>query len=235
MKKTCDTCLNENRNLFSQQFPSYCSSLNTINASKPKTWWLKLTRIFMMLLAVIILFSGVAFAAEPDKKSFRYIPPVKLPVGVDTGKPVFILTSLYMYRGIKAQVIANMDAETDVLARLIYSEARGVGSKMEQAAVAWCVLNRVDARFNNGTIIGVATARNQFSYSMRSPVKGEFKELAIDVVWRWKAEKAGCVEAGRVLPRDYLYFSGRNGHNWFRKTYRSREYWNWDCKNPYAS
>ena len=36
------------------------------------------------------------------------------------------------------------EADVDMLARLIYTEARGVRSKTEQAAVVWCVLNRLD-------------------------------------------------------------------------------------------
>lgn len=37
------------------------------------------------------------------------------------------------------------EAEVEMLARLIWGEARGVASDMEKEAVAWCVLNRVDA------------------------------------------------------------------------------------------
>ncbi len=36
------------------------------------------------------------------------------------------------------------EADVEMLARLIWVEARGVKSKTEQAAVVWCVLNRLD-------------------------------------------------------------------------------------------
>ena len=36
------------------------------------------------------------------------------------------------------------EADVDMLARLIYTEARGVKSKTEQAAVVWVVLKRMD-------------------------------------------------------------------------------------------
>ena len=36
------------------------------------------------------------------------------------------------------------EAEVEMLARLIWGEARGVPSDMHKAAVVWCVLNRVD-------------------------------------------------------------------------------------------
>ena len=37
------------------------------------------------------------------------------------------------------------EAEVEMLARLIWGEARGIPSDMHKAAVVWCVLNRVDA------------------------------------------------------------------------------------------
>lgn len=36
--------------------------------------------------------------------------------------------------------------EIEMLAKLIWGEARGVESTTEKAAVAWCVLNRVDSK-----------------------------------------------------------------------------------------
>jgi hypothetical protein len=116
----------------------------------------------------------------------------------------------------------------------VYAEARGIDDKTEQAAVIWCVLNRVDKKHGGKkTITGVVTARNQFAYSSRTKVKKEFKLLAQDVLIRWLLEKRGVDDVGRVLPKDYLYFAGRNGHNYFRKTYKSREYWDWSLPNVY--
>lgn len=37
------------------------------------------------------------------------------------------------------------EAEVEMLARLIWGEARGIPSDMHKAAVVWCALNRVDA------------------------------------------------------------------------------------------
>ena len=131
-----------------------------------------------------------------------------------------------------SEQLIELDTELDMLARLVYSEARGVDSEMEQAAVIWCVLNRVDAGY--GTIKGVITARHQFAYSSRITVTDEFRALAQDVVTRWLLEQRGIENVGRVLPSDYLWFSGRNGHNWFRNAYRRGDYWDWDCENPYS-
>jgi len=118
-----------------------------------------------------------------------------------------------------------------VLASVVYNEARGVDSRMEQAAVAWCVLNRVDEGW--GDIIEVATEPHQFAYKRMTIPNQECKDITYDVVFRWLMEKRGIEDVGRVLPKDYLFFAGRSGHNWFRKNYGSRAYWDWSLENPY--
>jgi hypothetical protein len=132
------------------------------------------------------------------------------------------------------QQLTAYDDELDMLAKLVWAEARGVDSQMEQAAVVWCVLNRVDAGFSDGTISGVITARYQFAYDKHDPVTDELRALAQDVVTRWLLEKRGVENVGRVLPAEYLYFAGHDGHNWFRIEYRCRARWDWSQDNPYA-
>lgn len=130
------------------------------------------------------------------------------------------------------QYTLNQD-EVNALARTVWGEARGVPSKAEQAAVIWCVLNRVDAGYAD-SIIGVITAPYQFTgYSSSYPVTDEFEELAKDVLTRWYREKDGETDVGRTLPADYYYFSGSGGHNWFRKEFRSSTYWDWSLPDPY--
>jgi hypothetical protein len=108
-----------------------------------------------------------------------------------------------------------------------------VDSKAEQAAVMWCVLNRLDAGYWGDSLSRVVRARSQFAYSSGLPVRENFRELAQDVMMRWLLEKRGVEDVGRVLPHDYYYFSGHGGHNWFRKSYRSDNYWDWSLPDPY--
>ena len=124
----------------------------------------------------------------------------------------------------------------DTIAKVIWGEARGVNSKAEQAGVAWCILNRADCRETQepSDVIAVATARYQFAYSRSAPVTEELRELAQDVVIRWLLEKQGVSDVGRVLPKEYIYFAGRNGHNWFRDKYRGGKYWGWGLPDPYV-
>ncbi len=126
------------------------------------------------------------------------------------------------------------EADVDMLARLIYTEARGVKSKTEQAAVVWCVLNRLDNPERlEGSIAEVVCAPYQFDYRPWAPVLPEFKALAEDVLERWQAEKSGAENVGRVLPGEYQYFEGRGGRNWFSVEWKSAEYWGWKLASPY--
>ena len=126
------------------------------------------------------------------------------------------------------------EADVEMLARLIYTEARGVRSKTEQAAVVWVVLNRLDNPNRlQKTIAEVVCAPYQFDYRPWVPVTDEFKALAADVLERWQAEKSGVEDVGRVLPAEYQYFEGWGGRNWFSAKWKSQEYWGWGLASPY--
>ena len=126
------------------------------------------------------------------------------------------------------------EADVEMLARLIYTEARGVKSKTEQAAVVWCVLNRLDnPNRPQKTIAEVVCAPHQFDYRPWAPVLPEFEELAADVLKRWQAERDGQADVGRVLPPEYQYFEGWGGRNWFSAKWKSQEYWGWGLASPY--
>lgn len=125
--------------------------------------------------------------------------------------------------------------EIELLAKTVWGEARGT-NKMEQSAVVWCILNRVDAGW--GTIAEVVTAPNQFhGYSSNFPVTDEIRELVEDVIARWKMEKVCGGNVGRTLPSNYLFFRADSTglSNIFRTEWnRPYEVWDWDCWNPYS-
>ena len=140
------------------------------------------------------------------------------------------------------------EADVEMLARLIYTEARGVKSKTEQAAVVWVVLNRLDNPNRlQKTIADVVCAPHQFDYRPWAPVLPEFVELAEDVLERWEREKNGVEDVGRttagspaspkgasrVLPAEYQYFEGWGGRNWFSAKWKSQEFWGWELPSPY--
>lgn len=129
---------------------------------------------------------------------------------------------------------AEPTTEAVMMAKLLYRECRGVPDKAEQAAVAWCVLNRVDHEDYPDTIAEVITQRHQFAWVERTPVREELLELAEDVIARWEREKISTSWVGRVLPEEYIFFAGRtDGRNYFRDAYRNANYWDWEYPSPY--
>lgn len=107
-------------------------------------------------------------------------------------------------------------------------------TKMEQAAVAWCILNRVDSPEFPNTVYEVVTAPNQFGYFSSTPIRDDLYELALDVLNRWKFEHTGYMDIGRVLPKEYMYFWGDCiAHNYFRINETDQIYWDWSLPNPY--
>ena len=126
------------------------------------------------------------------------------------------------------------EEEVDVLAKMVWGEARGVPSDTEKAACVWCALNRVDQGY--GSITTVITAPYQFiGYDADNPIDDEIKALCEDVLTRWYAEKDGETNTGRVLPSDYLWFSGDGKHNYFRNAYKGGETWDWSLPSPYET
>lgn len=126
------------------------------------------------------------------------------------------------------------DEEVVLLAKMLWGEARGVKSDTEKAACVWCALNRVDQGYGDITI--VVTAPYQFvGYTESNPVDDDLKALCEDVLSRWHAEREGQVEVGRVLPADYLWFSGDSKRNHFRNAYKGGTVWDWSLPSPYES
>lgn len=123
--------------------------------------------------------------------------------------------------------------EIQALAKVVYREARGIPDKAHQAAVIWCILNRVDAGCWGDTIMDVVTYPNAFAYIEDTPVEQEFLMLAADVCERWNLEKAGQDDVGRVLPKEYLYFTGDGELNHFTIEWKGTEAWDWSLESPY--
>ena len=130
--------------------------------------------------------------------------------------------------------IDKYEKDIEMIAKVVYREARGLPLE-HQAAVVWTILNRVDAedRFGN-TIEEVITSPNQYAWNPDTPLTTEQLWIARDVVEKWIMEKVNNNEEGRVLPKDYYFFSaGNDNTNWFRKEYESTKFWNWELENPY--
>ena len=83
-------------------------------------------------------------------------------------------------------------------------------------------------------MIAVVTKPYQFhGYAADHPLLPELEELALDVIERWLDEKDGETEVGRVLPREYLFFTGDGEHNHFRTEWDGGQVWDWSLQSPY--
>jgi hypothetical protein len=126
------------------------------------------------------------------------------------------------------------DYDVELIARTIWGEAGGVKSQTEQAAVAWCILNRADKY--GRSIESIVTAPGQFvGYRARGECPQEFYNLAADVLRRHEAEKQGEKNPGRVLPKDYLYFTGDGARNHFTIEWQSSNKYDWTMPSPYTT
>ena len=124
--------------------------------------------------------------------------------------------------------------DVEIIAKTIWGEARGCDAT-QQAAVAWCILNRVDSDLFQNSIREVLTQPYQFSgYNATNPVAPEILFLVQDVLARWFIEQSCVAGVGRVLPACYLFFRGNGSENRFREQYNSTVFWDWSLPSPYV-
>lgn len=119
-----------------------------------------------------------------------------------------------------------------ILALMAWGEARGC-SDMEIAATMWCVCNRCDAWGLN--VVETVCAPGQFcGWSSGNPLDDHLYKLAIDVLTRWELERTGAANVGRVLPAEYLWFTGDGLHNYFRDDWPDGNVWDWSLPDMYG-
>lgn len=116
------------------------------------------------------------------------------------------------------QTYIPQEEDIAALAKMAYGEARGLAD-YEIAACMWVVLNRLDHGGYGDTVQDVVSAPGQFTgYSAENPVDEELAAIARDVLSRHEREQQG-EQVPREIGPEYLWFSGRDGHNWFRAAY----------------
>lgn len=149
--------------------------------------------------------------------------------------PVTPPEPLVVVRYATEQEQAERDRQTvEALAQTVWGEARGC-STTEQAAVVWCILNRVDScQFPDDPLMVVQQERQFDGYHPSYPVEPELVALVEDVMTRWEMEDKLLGDVGRVLPKEYLFFEGDGSHNHFRQEYiKTGETWDWSLPSPY--
>lgn len=202
----------------------------------------RLTIVFMVIFcAASMLGATVRIAAPAELKSDIEIEAVMHGIVLRTLESTSKLADVELTKAeesavkpMGAEAVIEISAyEAELIAKTIYGEGRGC-SQMEQAAIAWCILNRADTY--GASVAEVVTAPYQFlGYAEHNPVTPEIYALAQDVLTRHAREQLGEAEVGRVLPKGYLWFSGDMVHNYFRNAYSGGTTWNWSLPNPYIA
>lgn len=198
-------------------------------------------RKVVLLMAAVFLFCGSSCAAGVDDGEIEDAPQTDIqttavvsPGPTVTYQPSLENTSQEQETTPEPTSVPWTEEEAIALAQMLWGECRGVKSVTEQAACVWCVLNRCDAY--GKPVMEVLSAPQQFQgYSPNNPVWDELVALSEDVLARWYQEKDGVVDVGRVLPEDYLWFSGDGERNHFRNAYKDGVIWNWSLPSPYES
>ena len=117
--------------------------------------------------------------------------------------------------------------EAELIAKTVWGEARGC-SDVQKAAVAWCILNRVDSPRFPDSITGVVTSPGQFmGYSPSNPLDSDIFAIVVEALRWWTVEEMIPAEGWRILPREYLYFSGNGRENIFTTEYMGGTIWVW--------
>lgn len=223
---------------------------------KNKTAWLIAIIIVMSIISIVLAIQAKSqgfFGGMPELEIVDTIEPIETiaedkiietsaavsleaPTGIETASP--IQTTIEETQ-IDVPETSLPVSDIIALARTIQGEA-GSNSipRYQQAAVAWCVLNRYDAwkdRYGYKSIADVCAAPNQFhGYWLVIQPRQDMIDLAKDVLIRWELEKQGNTDAGRTLPKEYLYFWGDGRENHFRINNSDQVYWDWSYANPYA-
>lgn len=188
----------------------------------------------IVIASAVIIWTGVLFNIVLDKAHEKNAPePTELTTNAVAVTEVH--TEVLEYNAAPdLEAIEVNDYEVELIARTIWGEAGGIKSQTEQAAVAWCILNRAD-RYGK-SIESIVTAPGQFvGYRPRGTCPQEFYNLAADVLRRHEAEKQGEQNPGRVLPADYLYFTGDGARNHFTIEWQSSSKYDWSMPSPYTT
>lgn len=158
------------------------------------------------------------------------------------------LAVLLCSRQLKASAVERAlytDSDAIALAKMTWGEAgavkdqtlsdgRVISSTGQKAAVMWTALNQYDAGIAD-SLIGVITKPNNFyGYDPDHPVQDDLLALAYDVLNRWEREKQGEEDVGRILPADYIYFTGDGKCNYFRNEFKTNVYYDWRLEDIYA-
>lgn len=206
-------------------------------------------RILLLLVVLMAINSFTAAVMRPDRKSTAHeIAELARSIGLQESDPIIQRAKEIWYEETDkydvdyySGVIDVYDEETEeyavMLAKLVYGESRGIKSQTHQACIIWTVLNRLDSEDWPNDIKKLLKQPHQFHYVASLPTVDDYGrdlvQLARDVIFRYKAEKSGVEDVGRVLPSDYIFYTGNGRENYFRNA--DGDIWDYTYTSPYYS
>ena len=111
----------------------------------------KITSLIMgiaigIILTALIMSAGGTAASDKTDLQTQNVDLVLTPDNGNAGIGDYEITHLVYKTETEQPFFTPNEADVEMLAKTIWGEARGVESITEKAAVAWCILNRVDAK-----------------------------------------------------------------------------------------
>lgn len=186
-----------------------------------------------VLLAGVIAVGCIGFTYPRPEPEAPALPTYTPRPGVAYVVPHTELEAVFV-PSTEGRIPAADPADITRLSKMGWGEGRGVESKAQQAALYWCVFNRIDDPRWPDTIAEVCTEGQFHGYDPSNPVDPELYDLALDVYERWHRERLGDPNPGRTLPREYVFFGGADGVNYFRTEYDNFDnIWDWSLPDPY--
>lgn len=77
--------------------------------------------------------------------------------------------------------------------------------------------------------------RIQAQRRRRAMLRRRVALLAADVLTRYRAERDGKENVGRVLPAEYCFFTGDGRRNHFTTEWKSTDCFGWTLESPYTN
>ena len=184
----------------------------------------------VLLIAILLLtptlFSKVQAASIGEGQFKRPDPALSVAPTPDTTNKLQHTSPTQVY------TVPVEDIER--MSQAVWGEARGC-TPTEQAAVVWCILNRVDDPRWPDTIEEVCITSQFNGYNPDNPIDPDIYTLTLDVYVRWVREHTGEQDVGRVLPASYCFFYGDGKHNHFQESFGADEVWDWSLPSPYEN
>lgn len=204
---------------------------------------LKKKKLICIFAAMVIMTTNLGAAAHTTRQQkLHSIAQLAREIGLEESNPIIAEASRLWWEeeSNRNSNISVDDATVVMLAKTVWCEARGMESVTQQAAIIWCVLNRVDSGKYGDSIESVLTAPYQFAYRSWAPTVDDYGRdlvtLAQDVISRWEREKNGEADVGRILPSEYIWYTGNGRQNFFRNQYAGGyKVWDWSWPSPYES